>query len=273
MKKKGVVQYLTFEPDEGGWNNIRMAMETVLAMAAAMGRTLVLPPEKEMYLLRTSSGKHGAQKNTFSFHDFFPMDAIHHEHIGLDIITMETFLQTEAMTGHMMDIATKRVSFPPANRTAWDGHDNIDQLFAWLRTVSLVDIWDPNKCLAVFPASRSAQDMRQLRDMEATVVQNPPKWQDYVGKPVPIDAPPLERLRENWAERKKLCLYDESMQEAKFVHFPVDHAVDARLLVHFYAFLFFQNWKQDLWMKRYDGLSRLRLYKCIACSMLTSLVA
>ena len=36
--------YLTFEPDGGGWNNIRMSMETVLAMAHAMGRTLVLPP-------------------------------------------------------------------------------------------------------------------------------------------------------------------------------------------------------------------------------------
>ena len=34
-----------------GWNNIRMAMETVLVMAHAMGRTLVLPPQQKMYLL------------------------------------------------------------------------------------------------------------------------------------------------------------------------------------------------------------------------------
>ena len=39
---KNVTRYMTFEPDGGGWNNIRMAMETVLAMAAAIGRTLVL---------------------------------------------------------------------------------------------------------------------------------------------------------------------------------------------------------------------------------------
>ena len=44
-------RYLTFEPDGGGWNNIRMAMETVIVMAHAMGRTLVLPPEKRMYLI------------------------------------------------------------------------------------------------------------------------------------------------------------------------------------------------------------------------------
>jgi hypothetical protein len=64
-------QYLTFEPgtfvdlvsivsldlvltqslDEGGWNNIRMSMETAVTMALAMGRTLVMPPEQGMYLL------------------------------------------------------------------------------------------------------------------------------------------------------------------------------------------------------------------------------
>jgi hypothetical protein len=38
-------QYLTFEPDFGGWNNVRMGLETVIGMAFAMGRTLVLPPE------------------------------------------------------------------------------------------------------------------------------------------------------------------------------------------------------------------------------------
>jgi len=39
---ESTIRYMTFEPDGGGWNNIRMAMETVLAMAHAMGRTLVL---------------------------------------------------------------------------------------------------------------------------------------------------------------------------------------------------------------------------------------
>ena len=33
-------KYLTFEPDEGGWNNIRMSMETATALAVAMGRIL-----------------------------------------------------------------------------------------------------------------------------------------------------------------------------------------------------------------------------------------
>ena len=44
-------KYLTFEPDEGGWNNIRMSMETAVTLAHATGRTLVMPPEQGMYLL------------------------------------------------------------------------------------------------------------------------------------------------------------------------------------------------------------------------------
>ena len=35
-------KYVTFEPDEGRWNNARMSLEAILTMAHAMGRTLVL---------------------------------------------------------------------------------------------------------------------------------------------------------------------------------------------------------------------------------------
>lgn len=48
-------KYLTFEPDRGGWNNIRMNLENVFILAAATGRTLVMPPAVPVYLLNVSS--------------------------------------------------------------------------------------------------------------------------------------------------------------------------------------------------------------------------
>jgi hypothetical protein len=44
-------KYLVFQPDLGGWNNIRMAAETAIMFAMASGRTLVLPPKLSFYLL------------------------------------------------------------------------------------------------------------------------------------------------------------------------------------------------------------------------------
>jgi len=74
------VGYLTFESDHGGWNNIRMALETVVAIAFAMGRTLVLPPEERMYLLNQGTGKEGErQRKQFSYNHFFHLEAVHNE--------------------------------------------------------------------------------------------------------------------------------------------------------------------------------------------------
>jgi hypothetical protein len=51
---KGETKYISFSPDRGGWNNVRMSMEIIFVIAAATGRTLVLPPEHNLYLLAVS---------------------------------------------------------------------------------------------------------------------------------------------------------------------------------------------------------------------------
>lgn len=244
-------QYMTFEPDGGGWNNIRMSMETVLTMAIAMGRTLVLPPEQRMYLLGDSRGNQ--QRKEFSFQDFFPMDRIAAENKGLTVITMEEFLKREGITGGLADSATGSISFPPHNRTAWNGQsaEISSQLNPYLRSVAVMPAWDPNKCLAAFPATTAESDLNDLQQIKETVLQKILKYQDYIGNPVNVDGPVLDRMSENWANRKDLCLYDKDLQHAKIVHFHGKRGLGARLLVHFYAFLFFQDWRQDLWMKRF----------------------
>ena len=233
-------KYLTFEPDHGGWNNIRMAMETVIVMAHAMGRTLVLPPEQRMYLL---GGK-------FTFNDFFHLDSVALEHDGLDIITTEEFLKREGVTGKLVNLSTGEVEKPPDDRIQWDGKDPTD-LKNYLRKVGLVREWRPTECVAAFPASSSQEDIDRLNEMMNEVLKNKPTPADFEGKPVPVDAPAIDRLRENLADRDSLCIYDKEMQDAKVVHVMVDARTKTRLLIHFYSFLFFENWKHDLWGKRF----------------------
>ncbi|GAX18598.1 hypothetical protein FisN_10Hh195 [Fistulifera solaris] len=266
-------QFLTFEPDNGGWNNIRMAMETVLALAFAMGRTLVLPPEKEFYLLTAKHHQGQQQRKHFSFAHFFNMRAIHEEHAGLSIISMSEFLSEHVMKGQFVDRATGQATFPPGNRTEWDGVPpaEMDELFRWLRKVAHVAPWNPEKCLAAFPTERDNDT--NLRELELKMKNNPPHWEDYVDNPVPVDAPAVDRLAENWAERDSLCIYDTEMQHSPLVHFSGDHKLGARLLVHFYAFLFMEDWKQDLWGKRFirDHVRYIDSIQCAAARVVQAI--
>ena len=73
-------------------------METAVAMAHAMGRTLVMPPEQKMYLLGKKD-KHS--KNTLSFEDFYHFDSVAVEHAGVEVISTEEFLEREIMSGNI----------------------------------------------------------------------------------------------------------------------------------------------------------------------------
>lgn len=237
-------EYLTFEPDEGGFNNIRMAMETILALAFAMGRTLVLPPEQQLYLLKQKD--HG-QKSAFTFNDFFHMESIHTEHAGLNIITMQEFLQRTA--GKLRDATTGQPVLPPHGRTNFNGEPKT--IFAWLRQHMQNVVWNPDDCLAAFPADTSREAVLDLQKDFQEMLRLNPQFEDFVGRPVPVNAPTLERLKEARASRDQLCLYDAQLQAASVLHFPVDRKAKARLLVNPYQFLFFQDYRHDLWMKRF----------------------
>jgi len=84
-------RYLTFEPDPGGWNNIRMSMEIIFSLAATTGRTLVLPPKAPFYLL--GMGESGAR----SFGAFYDIskEAFQKE---VEVISMEEFFEREVFS-------------------------------------------------------------------------------------------------------------------------------------------------------------------------------
>lgn len=83
------MQYVTFEPDHGGWNNIRMAMEVVLVFAFATGRTLVMPPEQGMYLLNKGVNQ---DDNKLHFSDFFYLHRLREK---MELMEMKDFLEQE----------------------------------------------------------------------------------------------------------------------------------------------------------------------------------
>lgn len=199
-----------------------------------------MPAAQRMYLLGKDRGK---QKVDFGFADFFPIKEMAAEHAGLDIITMEEFLKKEAMTGNMKDKYTGKVSFPPGNRTDWDGQD-IKPLKEWLRNVTHTPIWSPSNCLAAFPASGDHKDAEVLKAMQHQIEMNSPLKSEYIDDPASVDAPPSERLRESLAGRKELCVYNETMQGEPYIHFMCYHKLRVRMLVHFYAFLFFEDWRE-----------------------------
>jgi hypothetical protein len=61
-------------------------METAIVLAQAMGRTLVLPPSKRCTCSQTTRSTR-------------TIDSISEEHPGVEVISMEEFIQREMMTG------------------------------------------------------------------------------------------------------------------------------------------------------------------------------
>jgi len=82
-------KYITFEPDRGGWNNIRMNLEFIFIFAAATGRTLVLPPAAPLYLMNKDK-----EEKHKGFGDFFPLHTKEFDK-RVTVITMEEFLEIE----------------------------------------------------------------------------------------------------------------------------------------------------------------------------------
>eukprot|EP00536_Pseudo-nitzschia_multiseries_P003175 jgi/Psemu1/236458/estExt_Genewise1.C_470075 len=241
-------KYMTFEPDGGGWNNIRMAMESTIAMAVATGRILVMPPQKRMYLL--GDGK-GGQKNHFNFVDFFPIHRMAADNDSFAVVSMKNYLEAEAMTGKLINKETGKVEFPPGNRTDWNNinQDEYDTLRYYLRRVSHTLDWKPSKCLPAFPSSGNHKDVEILQSLVKKVHEKDEMKESDLFR---VDDPdPIHRLEDTLSGRKSLCVYDEEDQNEKVVHFQMNHKKGLRLLVHFYAFLFFEDWREDLWMKRF----------------------
>ena len=89
IPKSSDEKYLTFTIDRGGWNNVRMSMEIIFVVAAATGRTLVLPPKEPLY--RLAADKENKQRG---FADFYPLNSPEFAK-RVKTISMEEFVKRE----------------------------------------------------------------------------------------------------------------------------------------------------------------------------------
>ena len=143
-----------------------------------------------------------------------------------------------------------------------------------LKIVTLTPLWGPGNCLAAFPASGDPKDAQDLHDMLDQIKKERGKGIDqYTDHPTPVDGSTIERMREALASRRKLCIYDHEMQAAPVVHFMCYHKMRVRLLTHFYSFVFFEDWKQQLWTSRFvrDHLRYLDELQCAAARVVDKL--
>jgi hypothetical protein len=240
--------------------NSQFTTETALVLSHAMGRTLVLPPEQRFYLLGKTDQK---QKSDFDFGDFFHLDSIAVEHEGFNVISTEEFLNRYGKTGKLFNVQSGRPD-------VWDDKNhNPKSVQTYLRRVGVNPIWNPMQCIAAFPSTVGPDAIEELKTTHHNIF-NPkdgrekPSLKEFEGKPTPVDAPMEERMREMLADREELCIYDERLQNAHVIHFPVEKGT--RLLTHFYAFIFFADWEADLWSKRFvrDHLRYIDEIMCAA---------
>jgi hypothetical protein len=193
------------------------------------------------------------KRKSLGFQDFFPMDRIALEQNGLDIISMDTFLSLQEDLG--LRDRHGRISSPPRNRTNWNGMNQeiVQELQPWLRRVSVQPRWNPDECLAAFPSSTTSNpgvDLQATWDgvIHAGGFRNA---ETYIGHPTAVNASVVERLGEAKADRTALCIYNKTLRNEPLLHFSGKKWLGGRLLTHFYSFLFFQDWRQDLWTKRF----------------------
>jgi len=215
-------RYLSFEPDLGGWNNIRMEFEIMVVLASATGRTLILPPDNPLYLLHKDKGNRhrGLQKFFHGFDDI------------VDTISTEDFFQKEMLEKKSYPLPTDEKNrtrvMSSLQKCYWMAKSDSSCvfLFEYLSQVAdFVPDWQgEHNCLIM-------DDANWFRD----------QWGD-------VDDTRQQQVSTFCAKRKPVY-YTKQLHDAPLLHFR-SHKKDTRLLVHFYAFIYFTDPKMGNHYKR-----------------------
>ena len=140
-------RYLTFDLDPGGLNNIRMALEYAVVLAAVTGRTLVLPPPQPWYLLHSGPIHAGPCSGSCGFSDIFDMDALSG---FVSVITTADFIGAEQRRYAMPASLAHAISRVDRGAAPFS-RDVLRRWRQWLFDNTHVMTWNPYESVICVP--------------------------------------------------------------------------------------------------------------------------
>jgi hypothetical protein len=236
-------KYLIFEPDRGGWNNIRMSAEVAIVFAHATGRTLVLPPKEKWYLLdKNSRAKMKSTSKTLHdnhgrFDKFFNFSKVSET---MRVITMETFLT---------DIAQRKLLHkqPPKAKLNTLLHPDgtskgvrIGWLWKYMEESCYVREWEPGRFFIGLNLIEPSSNNSSIYSS------------DCDNKFRPFSTVKSSRFIEMQATQKRTMIpYDKKLHNEIAIFFPGDYRRQYRMLTHFYTYLYFDQERREHFYKRF----------------------
>ena len=112
--------FLTFVPDVGGFNNVRLALENVLVVARATSRTLVLPPPQTWYKLGDK---------IHALEEFLP-DLLTSQRVS--VITAQQFVEDKLPKTHALQPPSNVVDVVKGCHPTHKARDSCFVWYAWL---------------------------------------------------------------------------------------------------------------------------------------------
>lgn len=230
-------RYLTFEPDTGGFNNMRISFEVVVILAAMSGRTLVLPPEQVMYLLHPKKGdkREGRRQYTDYYNLTDNIDLMRY----VPIISAEEFLQLEGGVNGLIPLK--------GYNETWTEHIHTVSKSCEERKKSDVfceDLYDHYASHGQVSSITSEAKYANCLVFDEDVFEH---GNGHIDKLSP-DA--QQRIKTFCGEHRYPVYYNKTMHDVPVWHFET-RDLNYRLLVHFYAILFFTDAKVGNFYKRF----------------------
>mmetsp|Transcript_32765 Transcript_32765/g.78242 ORF Transcript_32765/g.78242 Transcript_32765/m.78242 type:complete len:603 (-) Transcript_32765:25-1833(-) len=226
-------RYITFEPDRGGWNNLRMSLEIVIVFAAATGRTLVLPPDTPFYRLTEQSDALKSRHHGFA--EFLDFEALRRK---VPMMKMSEFLEKEGKGADKMftvpDGAVGNKIRKAADRCLYVMKSDrpCELLYSFLGDEGFVpELQGGRDCLIMDQARQAATSTYTDQEL--------------------FDLMPDDEQRKvtEFCDSRTPVFFGRDLDTAPHIHL---HSGEKhhRLLNHFYTFLYFADVKVDHHFKR-----------------------